>query len=475
MRRVLSAAIGVMSLAVAASVAFGPEVELTDRLAARVDQSLVTAVGETSAVISVADGSDLADALAAAEELGLTTRTTWPRINAFVADGPQSALLALARVPSIARMDHNVPMRLYTDTSHLATHGEDVLVGDTVRTPAGELIDGRGVGLAIVDTGVDGTHPDLSSRQGANVRFTGPGVLLPLDQIPDSDLLGAGGHGTHVAGAAVGDGTLSESRFHGAAPGATWYGVGSGTVVLLENGVNGLNWVLENHDAYTPNIKVVNNSWGSAAAEYDPDAAVHRVVEALVDEGVVVVWAAGNDGGDGSTQTTSLQCVNPTPGVICVASAYDRDQGVDERALVSSYSSRGLEGDPKTYPDIAAPGESIVSTCRLTLPVCSAEAGPETDPPNGYSTLSGTSMAAPHIAGIVAQMFQVDPTLTPAEVEYLLEDTATKFEYGGDYEVDPFSPAGTTTSFDKGHGLVNVLDAVITLYERNGVTGFRRQ
>lgn len=95
------------------------------------------------------------------------------------------------------------------------------------------------------------------------------------------------------------------------------------------------------------------------------------------------------------------------------------------------------------------------------LPICSSL----DDDPN-YGTISGTSMAAPHISGIVAQVVQASPALTPAEIEDLLEDNAFKFTAGAAYEADPAN-ADNTTSFDKGHGLVDVKAAVAEL---RGVT-----
>ena len=199
-----------------------------------------------------------------------------------------------------------------------------------------------------------------------------------------------------------------------------------------------------------------------------------KLQNALIADGVTVVFAAGNSGGNGSTPRTSVQCVNTTPGNVCVASTYDRDQG-DRDGPVSSFSSRGQadntttarkdEAEPWTWPDLSAPGQFIISTCRYTLPVCWAHTGQVVDPPNAYSELSGTSMAAPHISGIVAQVYQVRPSLTPAQVEDVLEDSAYKFAFDpndafdGSYQADPFNP-DDTSSFDKGHGIVDVVAAV---------------
>jgi serine protease AprX len=297
----------------------------------------------------------------------------------------------------------------------------------------------------VVDTGVDGLHPDLQARMGENVKVVPSLGLLGGTAIPfpESDTLSLGGHGTHVAGIVAGDGTASDGVFHGAATGATVHGVSGGTLVSLHSALEALYWVLENHDTVTPAIRVVNNSWGSSAGEHNENNSTARAVNELIAEGVTVVFAAGNDGGDGSTQRTSVQCVNPTPGMICVASYDDGGTGTRE-GTTSSFSSRGDASQPNTWPDLAAPGSNIVAACRATLPVC-ATGILGVDDPLHYASLSGTSMAAPHIAGIAAQVLQVAPDLTPAQVEQVLVSTATS--YG-----DPGYAAGA--------GLVDAVAAV---------------
>lgn len=439
-----------------------------------IDVEVRTAVGETSGLVHVAPGVSVAKARTAAAGAGLRLGTRYDAIDVFVAYGSPRGFSQLATTGVATYIEHNGEISLFTDTSHAATRGSDVLAGE-VTLEDGTIIDGSGIGVAVVDSGVDGTHPDLVNRMGGNVRIycaaPGGGLAINLEglgfsecrgpkmavEMDDTDTPGAGGHGTHVAGIVAGDGTASDGEFHGAAPGATLYGVGIGTGLVVENALDGLAWVLENHDQVEPAIRVVNNSWGSGHQEYDPDSnfysATHKLIEALVDAGLVVVFAAGNSGGNGSSATTSAQCLNPAPGVICVANYDDGDSGTRDGTIASS-SSRGEDGNPDTYPDISAPGTWIMSTCRITLPVCSAHFSPAFD--NAYAELSGTSMAAPHVAGIAAQVLQADPTLTPGAVENLLKETAHKFAWGAEYDENG-------TSFEKGHGLVDVLAAVETL------------
>jgi serine protease AprX len=131
--------------------------------------------------------------------------------------------------------------------------------------------------------------------------------------------------------------------------------------------------------------------------------------------------------------------------------------------VVSEYSSRGDSTDPTTWPDLSAPGENITSSCRLYLPICSTgqdwRSGPGLPGFGDYNTISGTSMAAPHVAGIVAQLFEADPAATPAEIEAALKSTTHRYTDGAAYT----AVGGYSTSFDKGTGLVDVVAATQSL------------
>ena len=444
----------------------------------RIDRAVRTATGEVSVLIHARAGH-LTDGIATARRSGLAVGSVYESIEVFVAFGPASAIRGVAGSGHLTSVESNHALSYFTETSHQATRGQRVL-DEQVTLPGGTRIDGAGVGIAIVDSGLDGTHPDLADHVGGNVKtvcsapqFVATGLtgfstcLGPKAYVPvqDSDTISAGGHGTHVGGIVAGDGTASGGRLHGAAPEATLYGISVGTTMTVENGLDGLEWVLDNHDLVTPEIKVVNNSWGGDHAEYDPQndpfsRALWKLQEDLVREGVTVVFAAGNAGGNGNGPTTAAECINPTPGVICVANYDDKNRGT-RNGTISPTSSRGEKEVPESYPDIAAPGTDIVSTCRATLPICWT-GGSRMPSDNHYASMSGTSMAAPHVTGIIAQMYQVDPTLTPARVEKVLEDTAWKSFGAGPYEADPFN-GNSTTSYDRGHGLVDALAAIQAL------------
>jgi len=194
--------------------------------------------------------------------------------------------------------------------------------------------------------------------------------------------------------------------------------------------------------------------------QFNENSATVKLQRALAAEGVLTVWAAGNDGGDGSTSLTNPPGQDPTGGIVSVASYFDQNTGTRD-GVVSDYSSRGQAGAQSTYPDLSAPGEEIESSCRPYLVICSSGLMPENGPGRKdigtFNTISGTSMAAPHIAGIVATLLQADPAATPADVEDALVQTAYQYADGAAYETDA---RGGVTSFDKGHGLVDVVAAV---------------
>lgn len=427
-------------------------------------------------------GKSVRDALAAVRTSDLHLVDVFQRVGVAFAVGSPSAILEALGKPGVTYLEGDRPIELHLDTAHKATRGDAAMSGfdvDGVMVPGA---DGSGISIAVVDSGIDGTHPMFlqsgESKVVRNVKLTcfsdqvdleipcagGPGNARDRYFIDsptnDTDTVSLGGHGTHVAGIAAGAEVTSGDRsLKGAAPGSKLVGISVAHTISVYGGAAGLNWVLEHHAAPCgapssdcPPIRVVNNSWG-AGGEFDPQSTITKLQDLLVADGVVVVFANGNSGGDGSDNSSNPYGLNPTPGVISVANYNDDESGSRDHQLASS-SSRGMKGAPATYPDLSAPGTDITSACRPQLAICGS---PEGLDPN-YGTISGTSMAAPMVAGIVAQLLQANPSLTPAQVEDILEDTAYEFAGGAAYEPDPFNPDGNT-SFDKGHGLVDAMAA----------------
>jgi len=428
-------------------------------------------------------GTSIGAARQAVADTGLTLVTTWDRIGVAVARGTAAQIAAVRGQAGVTYVEGDQPIRLSLSTSNVATRGEQART--QLRDGSGRAVDGRGVSAAIIDTGVDGTHPFFRNSDGSSAvklnlkNICGPltdlGLPLPLPNdscfldltaVNDTDTLSAGGHGTHVAGIVAGrDTTLSDgTRMHGAAPAATLISLSVGAGLSIFGADSALNWVLDHHRnpcAGCPPIKVSNNSYGpGGGGAFDPNSATTKLQRALAGDGVMTIWAAGNDGPDNSATNPPGQ--DPTPGVVMVAS-YD-DQGTGTRdGAVSDFSSRGMAGSPATYPDISAPGSDITSACRPYLPICSTGLDPRNGPGpldiGTFNTISGTSMATPHIVGIVTQLFQVAPGASPAQVEDALKATAYKFTDGAAYQ----TAGAYTTSVDKGTGLVDAYAAAVRL------------
>jgi serine protease AprX len=304
---------------------------------------------------------------------------------------------------------------------------------------------GAGIGIAVVDTGVDGTHPDLCAaiefcngtgiKMVQNVKFLGnqayldPVVALENQISTDS----SSGHGTHVAGITTGLGTASATpgQYRGVAPGAKLIGLGTGEALEVVTVMAAWDWILANHANPAYNIKVVNNSWGpGAGAQYDPNEPVQRGIVALHDAGMTVVFSAGNAG----PVTDSINIFSVNPKALSVAAT-------TKGTHMTAFSSRGVPGHSLLSPTVATPGQMIASVRARTGFATHATdlTGPDANhpilPPDtlNYAFASGTSMAAPHVTGVVALMQQaamqnLGRYLTPAEVRNVLQNTAVSNE-----------------------------------------------
>ncbi|PKK85701.1 MAG: hypothetical protein CVT48_04320 [Thermoplasmata archaeon HGW-Thermoplasmata-1] len=295
-------------------------------------------------------------------------------------------------------------------------------------------VTGEGVAVAVVDSGVDGLHEDLDEDKLAyNAKYAGTWV-----ESPNSDT--TSGHGTHCAGIVGGTGERSDGKKKGVAPGCDLVGLGCGDTISVAYANNGLNWVKANAEKY--NIRVVSCSWGSASldgSELPTDTS--PIYSQLANAGIVVIFAAGNDGGDGSSVKTGPQARNIY--TLSVASCLKNGR------LMSDFSSRGAKSNPDTWPDITAPGSDIDS-CAATSGI-SPTSFPEAAPfvGDGYVSASGTSMACPHVSGVVALMFEVNPDLTPQDVMDIIALTAD--QNWGAYE---------ESGYASGHGLINAMNCV---------------
>jgi serine protease AprX len=433
----------------------------------------------TDAFVHFAEAVSYEQGIAVVIDAGLTPVIDLPSINAVYAFGPVAGFDVLRLAPEVIFLEDAGTEPLNLETGTWATRARTLyeLTGGLdlrVSAPNGDPLDGRGVGIAIVDSGVDGTHPDLkwSGLGGSDIKLirnfkvvcgmpdlatAGCAGQAQLTDMVDSDT--TSGHGTHVAGIAAGNGLAgdAERNWSGVAPGAALYGFGAGegTSIVVPHAAAAYQWIITNGANQNPPIRVVTNSWGSAG-NHNPSLAISQLTNQLVALGIPVVWSAGNSTGTGADVQTNQYGNNPTPGVIQVANYNDQETGTRNGTL-SGTSSRGLATNPATWPDVSAPGSFIQSACKEGSVTCTPAFGTENIYVNnkGYVRVSGTSMAAPHVAGAIAILRQANPSLTPADIENLVEDTAHKYTFGAAYANDPANP-DNSSSFDKGHGLLDV-------------------
>lgn len=266
---------------------------------------------------------------------------------------------------------------------------------------------GNGVGIAIIDTGIY-PHEDIKWRIVAFNDMVS-GQAEPYDDF---------GHGTHVAGLAAGSGRASCGKFTGSAPEADLISVkvldgnGSGT---FSDVIKGIQWATENKDRY--NIRVMNLSLGGWARESYKEDPVAQAIEKAADAGIVPCIAAGNDG-DYETVGTPATAANAV-----TVGAYD-DKGTLDKADddVAYFSSRGPSIDGLLKPEVLSPGVDITGP-NAPGSVLDDPSIPHT-PDGKYITISGTSMATPIVAGLVADLVQANPNAKPYQIKEALTSTA---------------------------------------------------
>ena len=348
-----------------------------------------------------------------------------------------------------------------------ANHSRPLLLREAVAAMRADLahaagVTGKGIGVAILDSGIDGRNPDVAypSKTVQNVKFTANlhyftedttalprlGGELFVANLQSTD--NTSGHGTHVAGIAAGSGASTYGAYRGVAPGAHLVGLsaGEGASVVYASVLQAVDWLLENGDDY--NVQVVNNSWGGTGT-FDPADPVNEAMTALHDAGITVVFAAGNDGPGENT----LNFHSANPAVISVAAGCkygvvdptgSASTCADGRgSVLADFSSRGIPGDPIYHPDVTAPGVNIVSTRAFTGAVPLLGVTSDANACNigiqnlkNYTCMSGTSMASPAVAGVVALMEEASGgRITPDQALAILTSTARRLTGFAQWEV----------------------------------------
>jgi minor extracellular protease Epr len=337
---------------------------------------------------------------------GEITRT-YHIINGLAANLPQDKIEVIKNDPRVASVDPDV-------TVHALDLGADTQIrADQVWTKGDT---GTGIPVAILDTGIYTTHPEFFGR-----------ILKCHSEITNTNTCTDGnGHGTHTAGIAAAAGVNLQAK--GVAPGASLYidqvldSSGSGT---LSGVIAGIDW------ARTNGAKVISMSLGTtpiSTTEPNCDTVLPSFTTAIndaVSAGITVVAAAGNDDVNG---IGAPACISSTIAV----------GAVDNTDTIAYFSS---QGGPMANHGITAPGVNIFSSWLS----------------GGYATLSGTSMATPHVAGTVALMLKANPGLSPATIRSTLFNTACTSS------TIPSCPTGAVPNSVYGYGRVDALRAYNTV------------
>ncbi|MBI4393020.1 MAG: S8 family serine peptidase [Euryarchaeota archaeon] len=415
-------------------------------------------------VIQFKDSVRPSDALLL-QDLGFTGLIQYEMIPAVYGVGDVGAIETLRQSPRVEYIEYDTELEYYLDTA--TTTGRAKQVWDAafntylggVREAHEGGFTGSGVNIAIIDTGVDATHQDLlyaplataaglPGKTSINLKLLGRDsvsgdVFNPNDPngmildgavedtheivkanalaVPTPNSDNTGSHGTHVAGIAGGSGAASGGVYKGAAPGANIVGLGCGETIVIHLGLAGFDWVYANADA--ENIRIVSNSWGGAG-DWNPDSALTKAIQKLAqDKGTIILFAAGNDGGDGSLIRTNLWA--NIPEVTLSVANYNEAWG-----FANNGSSRGKIDLERTWPDLMATGTRVRSTAAILAPLAySSDESPPTPVVDPYTTFTGTSMATPFVAGVVALMLEANPALTAADVKEILRDTSKPVTY----------------------------------------------
>jgi serine protease AprX len=408
-----------------------------------IQQRLSNLTGRSRVIVRASSASEVGAVVLLVQQLGGTVRRRIALMDAVVADVPNLSLATLSNSSSVKRIALD---RLILG----ATERTGATVGATAaRQTLG--YDGSGIGVAVIDSGIEAWHNDLSQSGLGSPR---------VDQFVDFVNGGASpyddfGHGTHVAGIIAGNGFDSNGRRSGMAPAARLVAL----KVLDQSGrgrisdvIAAFDYVVTYKDAY--NIRIVNLSVAAGVYESYNSDFLTLAAKRAVDRGIVVVAAAGNAGKDpqGRKQYGGITAPGNAPWVLTVGAA--SHMGTIDRAddTIAAFSSRGPTAiDRASKPDLVAPGVGIES---LSVPNSSLffsksryllnGSVPSAYPP--YLSLSGTSQATPVVTGTVALMLQANPALTPNAVKAVLQYTAQKH--------------ARYSSFSQGAGFLNTLGAV---------------
>ncbi len=390
------------------------------------DDSNINAIVSYHALPNESDISDL-------QQLGILGGTRYKALPMIALTVTKQQLVAVSRLSNVKSIYGNRTLTLDSDPFFNNSAIQKVPVDrDLQNRNSGMPYSGRSVTVAVLDTGVNSLHSNLSGKVVQNVRLADTQSLpagfanpIPVEGLQNTDLVG--GHGTFVSGVIAASGVSSGGKYNGVAPGSKILGLSAGDL-NLSNILSGFDYILDRGANY--NVRVVNCSF-SANTVYDINDPVNIATKLLTDRGINVVVSAGNSGSGNGT----LNPYAAAPWVVSVGAT-------NEKNKLAEFSSRGSFGNATQHPTIVATGVNVVSlrspgTETGTLGVGSDVANQRLRPSElpFYTTASGTSFSAPQVAGAIALMLEANPALTPREVKDILQRTATTLPSNYSHEV----------------------------------------
>jgi len=350
---------------------------------------------------------------------------------AYAATVPVSRLAELAAMTGVrlvvenATVSFDAPVEISRTASSLAAAVAAPLVQLNVPSLWQQGLTGQGRLVCSFDTGVEYDHPALAAKWRGNSAALSASWFSKVS--PDNNPGDIIGHGTHTMGIMVGS---ADADNFGVAPGAEW--IAAGVIdqgrpleTTISDILESFQWALnpDGDSTTTDDVPdVILNSWGIPKGLFEPcDLTFATVIENVEEAGIVTIFAAGNEGPNPMTLRYPADMANNPLNAFSVGA-------VDNSSVIASFSSRGPSSCDQTSikPELVAPGVAIRSSFK-----------------NGeYRVLSGTSMAAPYIAGLVALMREYNPDATVAQIKNAMIAAATDLGTFGEDNA-------------YGHGLIN--------------------
>jgi serine protease AprX len=410
-------------------------------------------------IIQLVRGADPFRARALVRSLGGQPGRDLHIIDGLSAHLTASAARRLAASPLVRAVSPNATVQKSTlvtfDPSKIATVFNQSIHATNIWNHA----TGKGVGVAVIDTGITGNLPDFQTSQGSSVsRVIASGVVDSNSATTAGDSYG---HGTEVAGLVAGNGGYRDSgdalwgKYAGTAPDANLISIkigdDNGNATTLD-AIYALQFAVDHKDDY--NIRVVNLSFRSTSAQsYQTDPLDAAAEQAWLD-GIVVVAAAGNLG-------TAPDAVSYAPGndpyVITVGAVDDLGTKSTSDDAATSWSSRGLTQDGISKPDVLAPGAHIAST--LAPSSAFATLCPTCVVGGSYFKASGTSIAAPIVSGVAADLLAAYPNWTPNMVKGAIVNTASAVSGGAEVNAGAaYAATGTQLVSNRSLAPNNLID-----------------